>query len=214
MNLKNYYYYYTAALSSKFIDDIMREGLRRQSQMAATGGVENKTGDKLTAKEIQNIQQKRKSEVVWLDEKWIYNEIHPYIHEANAKAGWNFDWDFSESAQFTKYGIGQYYGWHCDSWEEPYNNPENLNIHGKIRKLSVTISLSNPEEYDGGNLQFDFRNQTDWERNKHATINTCTQIRPRGSIIIFPSFVWHRVSPVVRGTRYSLVIWNCGKPFK
>ena len=93
MNLKNYYYYYTAALSSKFIDDIMREGLRRQSQMAATGGVENKTGDKLTAKEIQNIQQKRKSEVVWLDEKWIYNEIHPYIHEANAKAGWNFDWD-------------------------------------------------------------------------------------------------------------------------
>ena len=41
-----------------------------------------------------------------------------YIHEANQKAGWNFDWDWSESCQFTKYGVGQYYGWHCDSWDK------------------------------------------------------------------------------------------------
>ena len=61
---------------------------------------------------IKNIQKKRKSDIVWMNDRWIYKEIHPLIHEANAKAGWNFEWDWSESCQFTKYGVGQYYGLH------------------------------------------------------------------------------------------------------
>jgi len=221
MNLKNYYYYFKSALSSSFMDDIMAYGKLHQTNMATTGSVNNKLelGEKLTKKDITNIQKKRKSEVVWLNDKWIYKEIHPFIHEANRLAGWNFDWDFSESCQFTKYGVGQYYGWHCDSFESPYNRPQNSDgtfppDHGKIRKLSVTISLSDPDEYVGGNLEFDFRNQVDWENNKKTKIKECTEIRPRGSIIVFPSFVWHRVSPVTKGTRYSLVMWNLGYPFK
>ena len=57
-----------------------------------------------------------------------------------------------------KYKKGQFYDWHCDSFEEPYNQPENVNTHGKQRKLSMTVSLTNPEEYEGGDLEFDFRN--------------------------------------------------------
>ena len=217
MNLKNYYYYFQSALSPKLCDDILNYGKSHQSEMAVTGGVtreKEENGGKLSKKDIKNIQKKRKSDIVWLSDNWIYRELHPYIHEANKRAGWNFQWDFSESCQFTKYGIGQYYGWHCDSWEVPYNKPEEKNTHGKIRKLSVTISLNDPSEYVGGNLQFDFRNQVDWERNKKAKVKTCTEIRPRGSIIVFPSFVWHRVEPVTKGTRYSLVVWNLGWPFK
>ena len=58
-----------------------------------------------------------------MDERYLdlQRNSHPYIHEANQKAGWNFDWDWSESCQFTKYGVGQYYGWHCDSWDKPYS---------------------------------------------------------------------------------------------
>ena len=37
---------------------------------------------------------------------------------------------------------------------------------------------------------------------------------PKGSIVVFPSFIWHRVKPITKGTRYSLVMWNCGYPFK
>ena len=216
MNLKNYYYYFTSVLSPKFCDQVLEYGKHHQSQMAFTGGYEKilKKQGKLDAKTIKNIQKKRKSDIVWLNDNWIYKEIHPFIHEANRKAGWNFEWDFSESCQFTKYGVGQHYGWHCDSWDEPYNNPENLNSHGKIRKLSVTISLTEPDEYVGGNLEFDFRNQIDWEKNKKTKIKECTEIRPRGSIIVFPSFVWHRVNTVKVGTRYSLVVWNLGYPFK
>ncbi len=224
MNLKNYYYYFKSVLSPKLCDDIINYGKQHTAQMAITGGVNEEDGNykadgKLKKKVINNIQKKRKSDIVWMNDKWIYKEIQPLIHEANREAGWNFEWDHSESCQFTKYGVGQYYGWHCDSWDEPYKRDKLEDgtypvDHGKIRKLSVTVSLNDPDEYDGGNLEFDFRNQIDWERNKKKAIKSCTEIRPRGSIIVFPSFVWHRVAPVTRGTRYSLVIWNLGQPFK
>ena len=217
MNLKNYYYYYQSALSPRLCDDIIEYGKHHQSQMAVTGSATNK--QKLNKKDIKNIQKKRKSNIVWMNDTWIYREIHPYIHEANRLAGWNFDWDKSESCQFTKYGVGQYYGWHCDSHDEPYYRPQNADgtypdDHGRMRKLSVTISLSDPNDYVGGNLEFDFRNSMDVEWKKGKTTKECVEIRPRGSIIVFPSFVWHRVKPVTKGTRYSLVIWNIGLPFK
>ena len=79
-------------------------------------------------------------------------------HQANANAGWNFDWDWSESCQFTEYKKDHFYDWHCDSFEEPYNRPDNENTHGKVRKLSMTVSLTDPDEYEGGDLEFDFRN--------------------------------------------------------
>ena len=218
MNLQNYYYYFKSALTPRMCDEIIKYGKEHDPQMAITGGSDddrNKKADGTLKKSaIKNIQKKRKSDIVWMNDRWIYKEIHPYIHEANAKAGWNFQWDFSESCQFTKYGVGQYYGWHTDSWTKPYDKKNDTNSHGKIRKLSVTISLNDPDEYDGGNLEFDFRNDIDFERNRKHKAKACTEIRPRGSIIIFPSFVWHRVAPVTRGTRYSLVIWNLGWPFK
>ena len=213
MNLKDYYYYFKSALSPKFCQEIIDYGKKHQAEMAVTGDYERNDG-KLSKKDLNNMHKKRKSDIVWMNDHWIYKEIHPYIHQANRDAGWNFEWDFSENCQFTKYGVGQYYGWHCDSWNAPYNKPDDFNLHGKIRKLSVTISLNDPSEYEGGNLEFDFRNQVDWERNKKAKIKSCDEIRPQGSIIVFPSFVWHRVAPVTKGTRYSLVIWNLGRPFK
>ena len=218
MNLASYYYYFKSALTPRMCDDIIRYGKEHDTQMAITGGSDDEANKKadgtLKKSVIKNIQKKRKSDIVWMNDRWIYKEIHPFIHEANEKAGWNFEWDWSESCQFTKYGVGQYYGWHTDSWTKAYDKKDDPNTHGKIRKLSVTISLNDPDEYDGGNLEFDFRNDIDFDRNRKHKAKACTEIRPRGSIIVFPSFVWHRVAPVTRGTRYSLVIWNLGKPFK
>jgi PKHD-type hydroxylase len=225
MNLANYYYYFQSALPPRLCEDIIKYGTSHQPETAITGGVEREDGTSrkadgsLKKSVLNNIQKKRKSDIVWLNDRWIYKEIHPYIHKANKAAGWNFQWDWSESCQFTKYSEGQFYGWHCDSWIKPYQRKQNDDgtwpeDHGKIRKLSVTVSLNDPSEYDGGNLEFDFRNDFDFDRNRKNYIKECTEIRPRGSIIVFPSFVWHRVNPVTRGTRYSLVMWNLGWPFK
>jgi PKHD-type hydroxylase len=212
MNLKNYYYYFSSALPPKLCDDIIKYGLSQSETMAKTGGY----GDReLTKDEIRDMKRKRNSDLVWLNDPWIYKELYPYVHKANTDAGWNFEWDCSESCQFTKYKLNQYYDWHCDSWEEPYNKKDpNDPQQGKIRKLSMTCQLTDGSEYEGGELEFDFRNYDPHMRDELKHLVQCKEILPKGSIIIFPSFVWHRVKPVTKGARYSLVVWNLGYPFK
>jgi PKHD-type hydroxylase len=209
MNLENYYWYFTGALSPLFCDELLKYGKMHQEKIALTGDFSGK--ENLNKKELKNLQKIRNSNIAWLSDRWIYNEIQPYVDKANEQAKWNFQWDYSEACQFTKYGADQYYGWHCDSNNQPYNKPEDLNLHGKIRKLSVTCSLSDPSEYEGGELEFNFNNP---QKFKKENIRKCKEILPRGSIVVFPSFVWHRVAPVKKGIRYSLVIWNLGHPFK
>ena len=206
MNLTNYYWWFGSAIPSRICDDIVKYGKSISDQMAVTGGFGNK---KLSKKEIKDLKTKRDSNIVWMNDRWIYKEIQPYVHQANANAGWNFEWDFSESCQFTKYKKGQYYDWHCDSWDKPY--PHEGEMKGKIRKLSVTVTLTDPKKYKGGELEFDFRNL---DPDKKRNTVTCDEILPKGSLVVFPSFVWHRVKPVTKGERNSLVIWNLGYPFK
>ncbi len=209
MQLTNYYWYFQSAIPSRICDDIVRYGKQLQDQMAVTGGFGNQ---KLNQKQVKDLKKKRNSDIVWMNDRWIYNEVQPYIHQANANAGWNFQWDFSESCQFTKYTKGQFYDWHCDGWDQPYMREGNDPSNGKIRKLSVTVTLSDPKDYKGGELEFDLRNEDPDKTKKN--IHTCTQILPKGSLVVFPSWVWHRVKPVTKGVRHSLVIWNLGWPFK
>ena len=207
MNLQYHYWYFQSVIPPKICDDIIEYGKSQQEQIALTGGYDP---EKVSEDDIKDVSKKRKSNIVWMNDRWIYNEIHPYIHTANKNAGWNFQWDFSESCQFTKYKLDQFYDWHCDSWSKPYNRPEEPDRHGKIRKLSVTISLSDENDYEGGDFEFDFRDNDKGSNQPQL----CKEIRPKGSVVVFPSFVWHRVKPVISGTRYSLVIWNLGWPYK
>ena len=210
MNLEYYYWYFQSVIPPKICDDIIEYGKSQQEQIALTGGYDP---EKVSEDDIKDVSKKRKSNIVWMSDRWIYNEIQPYVHTANQNAGWNFQWDFSENCQFTKYEKGQYYDWHCDSWDKPYFNQQNPQdpTHGKIRKLSVTVSLSDPKEYKGGELEFDFRNL---DPDKPRKPVKCKEILPKGSLVVFPGFVWHRVCPVKKGSRYSLVVWNLGQPFK
>tara|TARA_R110000796_G_scaffold79813_2_gene176978 strand:- start:2008 stop:2652 length:645 start_codon:yes stop_codon:yes gene_type:complete len=214
MNLHYKYWSFVNAVPHKICDEIIKYGkLKKDSEVQALTGVASSKRDTnknpLTKKELKTIKKKRDSNVIFMDDRWIYNEIQPYVNIANEQSGWNFSWDWSESCQFTKYSKGQYYGWHCDSWEKPYEG--NNESTGRIRKLSVTVSLSDPSEYEGGELEFDFRNR---DPDKKRNTSKCTEILPKGSLVVFPSFMWHRVRPVTKGTRHSLVIWNLGKPFK
>lgn len=206
MNLEWYYWYFQSAIPERICDDIVRYGKEQEKQVGLTG---LKSIDEISEEELKNVQRKRKSDVVWMQDRWVYNEIQPYVHRANASANWNFEWDWSEACQFTEYKVGQYYDWHCDSYDKPYDHPDSPNTDGKVRKLSMTISLSDPSEYEGGDLEFDFRNTDEGSQPR-----ICEEIREKGSVIVFPSFIWHRVTPVTKGTRHSLVCWNLGYPFK
>ena len=209
MNLTNYYWYFQSAIPARICDEIIRYGKQRKDQVAVTGGFSE--SKKLNPQQVKDLKKKRDSNIVWLNERWIYREIHPYVHVANKNAGWNFQWDYSENCQFTKYNKGQYYGWHCDGWDKPYQRRADDPGTGKIRKLSVTVSLSDEKDYTGGELEFDFRNL---DPDKKPNIKKCKEILPKGSLVVFPADLWHRVCPVKKGTRYSLVMWSLGWPFK
>ena len=196
MLLENYYYYYINVIPHNVCDDIIKFASQHQEVLGATGNIKEKDLQEDNHL-VEENKKHRNSYITWLDEQWIYNEIQPFIQEANINAKWNFEWDWTEPAQFTKYKLNQYYNWHVDQDIEHDDN-------GKIRKLSCSVQLSHPEEYEGGDLQF---------QTPHGEF-TANEIKPKGSICIFPSFVTHRVTPVTSGIRQSLVMWNRGKPFR
>ena len=80
---------------------------------------------------------------------------------------------------------------------------------GKVRKISMTLNLTDPKSYEGGNLKFDLGPHVKGDRLK-----VCDDSRSQGSLIVFPSFTYHCVTPVTSGTRYSLVLWLLGKPWQ
>ena len=201
---------FKSALPLKFCDDVIKAGLAKKEMMARTGGFDK---EELTKEQIKSIKNIRDCNISWLDENWIYKELHPFVKIANIKAGWNYQWNFSENAQFTKYKLNQYYDWHSDDWKKPYDNPS-VPQHGKIRKLSMTCQLTDGSEYEGGELEFDFRNYDPALRDESKHVVQAKEILPKGSIIIFPSNTWHRVKPVTAGVRYSLVMWHLGDPFR
>ena len=207
MELVNYCWVFKSVLTPKFCDDLIEHSKTKEELLGWTG---NHKPHSTNIKAIKDLKKTRDSNIIWMDGSWIYREIHPYINQANKDANWNFEWDYSEACQFTKYQLNQHYTWHVDSWKKPYKAPNELEKHNKIRKLSVTCSLSNPEDYQGGELEINIANPTNTNKKNIITLSDV----PKGTIIIFPSFLWHRVKPVTKGTRYSLVIWNLGGPFR
>lgn len=211
MLLENYYYFHQDVLPVNFIDHIFKTVKDRKFVEATTiGQLKDKESIKKQKKE------KRDTKVVFLADTWIYQVTNPIVQAANEKAGWNFQWDYNEPVQFAKYNTRKYYGWHSDSLENPYvyNRPDNPNHHGKMRKLSTIISLNDATEYEGGEVEFDFRN-SDLDKDKQVSyFKHCKELQKKGTVVTFPSHVWHRVKPVTKGTRYSLVIWHLGWPFK
>jgi PKHD-type hydroxylase len=121
------------------------------------------------------------------DTHWIFRTIDTAIAEANL-ARWHYDLKPIELLQFTEYGAGGHYLWHVD-----VGPGKNI-----FRKLSFSVQLSLPITYMGGKLQL---------LRGHYRRTASTEL---GSLTIFPSFMLHRVKPVLFGKRYSLVGWVLG----
>jgi len=205
MKYQKTYYYFKSALSNILCDKIVKEGMSNNKKIAGIGSI-----DPRTKHEVEEVKTIRDSNISWISDVWLKILLEPYIQKANHMAGWNFDLVDSEDCQFTIYNQGQYYGWHTDTDGNLYYGKGN-EWNNLMRKLSVTVSLSDPEDYEGGLLEFDLRNIGQINTSE---IIKCKEILPRGSIVVFPSYTWHRVSPVTKGTRLSLVQWNLGPGFK
>ena len=196
MILSHYYYYFKKALPLKICKKILKAGRKKIIKEATTLKGINKT--------------KRNCKIAWMGEKWIYDIINPYLHAANKKAGWNFQWDWNEVSQFTIYEKDHHYGWHTDQGSKPYKS-KSKNFDGKTRKLSLTLQLTDKIKYEGGDFQFMWLQGDKKDLLKVITVDDAKDI---GTIIVFPSFIHHQVLPITKGKRESLVNWSVGKPFK
>ena len=147
----------------------------------------------------------RISDVFWTTEQWVYDLTFPYMYEANKKAGWNLNMKAAESMQITRYKKGGFYNFHRDGQSDHlsvYDMPKSIFMHGHVRKISMSIILNG--NFSGGALEF-----ASYAKEKC----TITPIEANaGDIIFFPSGVEHRVAPVTKGIRYSLVNWFVGPP--
>jgi len=139
----------------------------------------------------------RKSQIKWCPQndewEWVYNKLHNMIVSANNEM-WKMDiTHMREDIQYTEYYGTQNggYEWHMDCGQGIQNQ----------RKISVTVQLSDSDDYEGGNLQFN-------------TGSEITAPRGKGNVVIFPSFYLHRVTPVTKGTRKSFVLWVGGEPYR
>ena len=153
--------------------------------------------------EDQTISNLRKCKIGWLKDEGIHNHIFDMINEVNDVVGWNFDLRGIESPQYTVYESGNYYDWHVD--QHPYTTMSN-GVEKRIRKLSASIFLNEPDEYDGGELELELAGPSHDSRNRSFKLT-------KGSAIIFQSDTWHRVLPVKSGVRKSLVVWSGGPPY-
>ena len=124
----------------------------------------------------------------------ILESIWPVVYDANEHGKWDFEISWLEPMQFTKYQVGEKYDWHIDTLIHE-ERPED------VRKLSFTILLN--DEFEGGQFQFEVGSPESKERIQTVDMK-------KGDIVIFPSYVWHRVTPVTKGERHSLVGWIHG----
>ena len=128
-----------------------------------------------------------------------------FLREAN-RIQFNYELTFFQAIQFAEYKDGGFYEWHQDA---SGIDPEN-----ETRKLSLTLVLSNPDTFEGGELQFYNGGRPLEDMGEITAEQVTNDIKAQGSVIVFDSRDFHRVTPVVKGIRHSVVCWCVGPNFK
>ena len=218
MILKNLYWEFHNVIPSMLCKKIIDIGTKQTEQYKTTGFEKAKTGGG-AGHSKKGIPGHRKSKVCWIQEQWLFNTLLPYVDEANKRSGWNWAWDQCESAQFTQYEVGGYYKWHYDGQSDVngmYPKKQNgkdipPNWQGKVRKLSVTLTLN--DEYEGGEFEILSDPYHDMKTDVMTQEIRTPDIKSPGSLVVFPGFLYHRVAPVTKGVRHSIVLWCLGPPF-
>lgn len=165
-------------------------------------------------------KEKRNSQNTWIPSShWIGGFLWSFVERANRE---NFLYDLSnidgENLQYTRYETGQFYGWHNDAGLATQYKPVSVGNRGngqenvndfinenceRVRKLSFSLQLSDPDDYEGGNVQF----MDEAGKSYFAP-------RQRGCMVLFDSRTQHRVLKVTKGTRKSIVGWVVGPRWK
>lgn len=219
MILREYLYGIPSALSLSEVEEIesIAEQLQWRPGMTGQNDDADVDDDSLINHSI------RSSKVKWIERlpDHLEHKIGDLMTQCLDDTQWGWTIDDHQAYQYTVYESkpdspkGDFYTWHTD------HGPEMIDNNGKIRKLSFTLQLSDPDEYEGGLFQwiepcvaFDRMTLGQKTINIEDSIRTIPfSLKEKGSILFFPSFTHHQVTPVTRGVRKSLVGWCIGDPY-
>lgn len=182
-----------AVLSDAFTNDEIEKIIFLEKLLAFNKG---KVGNPNVEVSEEGPKEVRDSDVSFLlpdeNSSWLFDRLANIIPMVNYDH-FMFDIEGIEAVQYTRYGIDQHYNWHVDAgfgWTD------------YVRKISLTIMLDDPEDYEGGEL----------EVCNNGDFNNIAVLKPKkGDIVFFASWMPHRVRPVTLGTRRSIVSWILGK---
>ena len=178
--------------------------------------------DQFELKDVEKAEHKggdttRKSSIIWFNDKTISGILFNAMKIAAYEAGWHYEITGHETLQMTRYEEGDEYAWHSDGEGCAFNarsfdfeqsgdldKTSSPGLLGSIRKLSATIVVN--DDYEGGHFET--------MRLDHGKVIKRKVEAAPGSAIVFPSSTTHRVTPVTKGIRYSIVVWFAGPPFK
>lgn len=149
---------------------------------------------------------KRKSKHSWITDQDVLKEALTATNFIMRNHEWYMNLDFIEPLQYTEYygdtTLPGEYGWHQDTFKPRGDFQQRY--QGRIRKVSFSIFLN--DEYEGG--QFDIEYRGPEYKKRYKTFRK----KGQNNIVFFPSIAWHRVRPVTKGTRKSIVGWILGPP--
>lgn len=176
--------HYEAVIPDELMDLIVKE----VNKISNTSFTEASIGDSINS--VVETKTRNSKISWWYEDNWVSSIFCHYFNKAN-RDFWEYDLTYLTGIQITTYDVGQHYGWHAD-----YGASDNK---GHTRKLSATLLVNDPSEYEGGNLEF-----IDYHGGTFSAPKT------KGTMIIFDSRIPHRVTPVTKGKRISLVAWMLG----
>ena len=151
-------------------------------------------------------QDLRKCKIGWIENSKLRSLLLTLCHQVNVNAEWNLQILGGEGIQYTLYNEGDHYNWHVDAQGFLKSQQMGMCSDSPVRKISLTVFLNDPEEYEGGELELELFGPLAKERSVKFK-------EPKGTVIFFPSDTWHKVNPITSGVRKSLVSWFGGGPY-
>tara|TARA_Y100001951_G_C11258995_1_gene251288 strand:+ start:183 stop:764 length:582 start_codon:yes stop_codon:yes gene_type:complete len=160
-----------------------------------------------TNKNIKDDPTIRKTSIYFINDKEnkVNELVWHFLREAN-KIQFNYNLEYFQTIQFAEYKNGGFYGWHQDA--------SGIDPNNETRKLSLTLALSNPNTFEGGELQFYNGDKPLEDMGEITGEQVRNDLESQGTVVVFDSRDFHRVTPVTKGVRHSIVCWAVGPNFK
>ena len=188
------FYIFPKIIKPEVCNEIVKDCISNDLELAAVG----------TTKTPRDDPKIRKASVYFVPTSQKNNNANKiawgFLKKANELL-FHYDLTYFQQIQFTKYSGGDFYDWHVDTYET--NEPNST------RKLSMSLMLTDPDTFTGGEFQF-YNGGRSFEDDEQMK----KELKTQGTIVVFDSRDFHRVTPVTKGTRHSIVCWATGVPFK